>query len=180
MATGGEVVEFATIGYEGATVDDFIATLQSAKISLLIDVRELPISRRKGFAKSALSAALAEVGISYLHLKGLGDPKSGREAARDGDYAKFRKIFAKHMTSTTAQSDLQTAISHISSERACLMCYEREPKMCHRTIVAGAISSSIGASVTHLGVREGAGKTSPRARPRKSLGAGQGAAACGR
>src|SRR3954453_21108705 len=74
-----------TIGYEAAELDDFVATLLAAGITRLIDVRELPISRRRGFAKRALSEALADAGIVYVHLRGLGDPKEGREAARVGD-----------------------------------------------------------------------------------------------
>jgi uncharacterized protein (DUF488 family) len=64
----------------------------ATSVRLLIDVRELPTSRRKGFAKSALSSALAAADIGYLHLKGLGDPKPGRDAARAGDYAGFLKV----------------------------------------------------------------------------------------
>jgi uncharacterized protein (DUF488 family) len=172
------VTELATIGYEGADIDDFIATLRLANIRLLIDVRELPISRRRGFAKSALTAALAGAGIDYLHLRGLGDPKPGREAAREGDLRKFHRIFLKHLSSRAAQSDLETAKSRIVAEHVCLMCYERDPKVCHRSIVADAISGSIGAKVTHLGVIQGAGRKPQR--PRKGAGASQSAAACGR
>lgn len=81
----------ATIGYEGSSLQDFIATLRAASIRTLIDVRALPISRRPGFAKNALSKALAEAGIDYVHLKGLGDPKEGRDAARANDLETFLK-----------------------------------------------------------------------------------------
>lgn len=173
-------MELATIGYEGADIDDFIATLQAADVTLLIDVRELPISRRKGFAKTALSSALTNAGIGYLHLKGLGDPKPGREAARAGDFKRFRKIFLKHMSSESAQGDLERAMTHSVAEKVCLMCYERDPKTCHRAIVANAISGSIGSDITHLGVREGVATRVQRTQPRASASTSESAASCGR
>lgn len=134
---------------------DFIATLRGAGISRVIDVRQLPISRRKGFAKSALSMALAEAGIDYIHFRGLGDPKKGREAARAGDVRRFRAIFANHLRTKAAQADLKIAANLAAAGGACLLCYERDHSTCHRTMVAEAISGSIAASIRHLGVRAG-------------------------
>ena len=82
-----------TVGYEGADLSDFLNTLKVHKIKQIIDVRDLPLSRKRGFSKNALAAALAKIGITYLHLKALGDPKPGREAARSGDFASFRRIW---------------------------------------------------------------------------------------
>jgi uncharacterized protein (DUF488 family) len=144
-----------TIGYESADLGDFIATLRAASITRLIDVRELPISRRKGFAKTALSSALEATGISYVHLRGLGDPKEGREAARAGDFARFRKVFGSHMRSDAAQADLRTAARLVSAGGACLMCYERDHTECHRSIVAQAISATVPVTIRHIGVRSG-------------------------
>jgi uncharacterized protein (DUF488 family) len=145
----------ATIGYEAADPADFIATLQQAGISRLIDVRELPISRRKGFAKKALSEALTHAGIEYVHLRGLGDPKEGREAARAGNLAKFTRVFSKHMESEIAQADLRSAVRYITQGGACLMCYERDHAGCHRSIVAKTISGMVDVAIRHLGVRHG-------------------------
>lgn len=145
----------ATIGYEGALLDDFIATLQAASVRLLIDVRELPISRRKGFAKGALSAALNSAGIGYLHLKGLGDPKPGRDAARAGDHAGFLKVFGAHLLSLPAQLDLGVAAGHAAAGGACLMCYERDHAGCHRKLVAEAIHATVPIRISNIGVRSG-------------------------
>lgn len=146
----------ATIGYEGALLDDFLATLRAARISTLIDVRELPISRRKGFAKNALSAALEGAGIAYVHLKGLGDPKEGREAARASDMEKFLRVFGEHMLSEVAQVDLARALKIAEVGGACLMCYERSPHECHRQLVASALSAKMtNLTVRHLGVKDG-------------------------
>lgn len=155
----------ATIGYEGATLEDFLATLLAARVSTLIDVRELPISRRRGFAKNALAAALEEVGITYVHLKGLGDPKEGREAARAADMDGFHRIFGAHLRTDVAQADLARAVELVGTGGACLMCYERDPNNCHRKLVADALSARIEKlSVRHLGVRDGIAATVPEAR----------------
>src|SRR4051794_19801554 len=83
-----------TIGYEGTTVPEFVATLKSAGVARVIDVRALPLSRRPGFSKSPLKAALEEVGIEYLHLKALGTPPEGRAAARAGRHSDLKRIYA--------------------------------------------------------------------------------------
>ena len=71
-----------TIGYEATTMAEFLAALNEAGVERVIDVRALPLSRRPGFSKSPLRAALAEAGIDYVHLKALGTPADGRSAAR--------------------------------------------------------------------------------------------------
>lgn len=144
-----------TLGYESAAIEDFIATLKAAGIERIIDVREYPLSRRKGFSKNVLHALLQANDIEYVHLKGLGDPKEGREAARAGDYKKFMKIFSNHMKTEYALSDLKTAIELASSSVSCLLCYERSPDECHRTIVAQAIAADTGQRIQPIGVREG-------------------------
>lgn len=133
----------STIGYEGSSLDDFIATLREAGIHTLIDVRELPISRRPGFAKTALAAALHASGIVYAHLKGLGDPKEGREAARAKNFDKFLRIYTRHLMGKPAQADLQEAARLSAEGGTCLMCYERDQTTCHRLLVAQAIADII-------------------------------------
>lgn len=152
----------ATIGYEGVALDDFIATLQEAGIKRLLDVRELPLSRRKGFSKTAIGAALSNAGIEYVHLRGLGDPKPGREAARSGDMARFRKIFGSHMRTPKAQADLAVAAHLVAEGDTCLMCYEREHVDCHRSIIADAISSTVPVKIRHLRVASAPSKPSVR------------------
>jgi len=154
-AMGTPRITLTTIGYEAATLLDFIASLRAANVSRLIDVRELAISRRPGFAKKALSAALEEAGIDYVHLRGLGDPKEGRAAARAGDDARFRRVFAIHMRTEAAQTDLKKAAALVAEGGACLMCFERDHTGCHRSIVAAAISATVQATILHLGVRTG-------------------------
>lgn len=138
----------ATIGYEGASIERFVEVLTHASIDLLIDVRQMPISRKPGFSKNKLAEVLASKGIAYVHLRGLGDPKPGREAARKGDYAGFQRIFRLHLGSKDAQFDLATAAGLVQKHHACLMCFEADFETCHRTIVADHL-----ADITSLHVR---------------------------
>src|ERR1700751_6123716 len=95
----------ATIGYEGASAEAFDATLENAGIELVVDVRAVAVSRRRGFSKSSLAARLEAAGLRYVHLRGLGDPKPGRDAARAGDLARFRAVFSAHLETEGAQGD---------------------------------------------------------------------------
>ncbi|MCA3248442.1 MAG: DUF488 domain-containing protein [Azospirillum sp.] len=166
-----------TIGYENANIVDFIATLTAAGVDKLLDVREVTTSRRPGFSKNQLAAALALAGVGYVHLKGLGDPKLGREAARAGDMLSFRKIYAAHLATAPAQAALFDACQEAISANTCLMCYERDPSGCHRSIVADKIASGTGVVVSHIGVRDGINRT--RQKKGTSARSGQGASARG-
>ena len=91
-------LQILTIGYEGTSLADFLATLKAAGVQRLLDIRELPISRRKGFSKSALSKALAETGIAYCHERALGSPREIRYRLReDGDLARFFSDFREYL-----------------------------------------------------------------------------------
>lgn len=141
-----------TIGYEGAELGEFIATLRAHGIKQVIDIRELPLSRRKGFSKNQLKDALECNGIEYAHLKALGDPKPGREAARRGDFAEFRLIFKRHMATSIAASALLSVAGIAEVQASCLMCFERDYENCHRAIVAEKLRHASSFEVTHLTV----------------------------
>lgn len=139
-----------SIGYEGADLATFLATLSAVGVKQVIDIRELPLSRKRGFSKVALSSALREVGIHYLHFRELGDPKPGREAARSGDHAGFQRIYRAHLESAAAQAALVKASQIARNLSSCLLCFERNHEGCHRTIVADAMVRGTGLQVTHL------------------------------
>lgn len=139
-----------TIGYENVGQADFVAALKQAKIKTLIDVREVANSRRAGFSKKSLAAALDEAGIAYLHLKPLGTPKAGREAARKGDSKTMRRIFEAKMVEPESQLALAEAAELAKKGRACLMCLEHDWRECHRTIVAEHLTEAFGIKPTHL------------------------------
>jgi uncharacterized protein (DUF488 family) len=141
----------ATIGYEGATVDDFLVALTSDGIELLVDVRAVASSRRPGFAKTRLAANLAGAGIDYLHLRGLGTPSDGRAAARAGQYDELRRIFREHLATPLAQADLRTLADIVDTgRRVCLLCYEADPAHCHRSMVAAALADMLPVRIDHL------------------------------
>jgi uncharacterized protein (DUF488 family) len=124
-----------TIGYEGTDIDRFASTLVAVGIDLLVDVRAIAASRKKGFSKTALRERLGSEGIGYLHLVELGDPKSGREAAREGRIAEFRRIYKKHLTRKESTESLRDLLELARTKSVCLLCYERDPKHCHRSIL---------------------------------------------
>jgi len=141
-----------TVGYEGSKPSDLFASLQDNGVTLLIDVRDVPISRKPGFSKTSLSLGLDVAGIRYLHLKGLGDPKPGRVAAREGRFSDFRRIFAAHMMTTAAQQALAEAIVAASKSVACLLCFEQDHTNCHRCIVADSMARRGKFDLVHLDV----------------------------
>jgi hypothetical protein len=100
------VTALFTIGYERATPPALLAALRAAGVRRVVDVRALANSRRPGFAKRALSAALEEAGIGYLHLRALGTPPEGREAVRAGRPEVMRRVFARHLAGVEAQAAL--------------------------------------------------------------------------
>jgi uncharacterized protein (DUF488 family) len=129
-----------TIGYEGTTVPEFIAALQKAGVERVIDVRALPLSRRPGFSKSALRSALEESGIEYLHLKALGTPSEGRTAARAGRHADMARIYAGQLELPEAMAQSAQMLELAKEKPSALLCMEREPAHCHRTLLLKAVA----------------------------------------
>lgn len=147
-----------TIGYEGASLDDFVATLALAGVKHVLDVREVAQSRRRGFSKNSLAEALRSGGIAYSHARQLGDPKPGREAARRGEMDQFRAIFAEHLERPETRAALLDAAELVQRTPTALVCFERNPQHCHRNLVAQRLTKLCSASVRHLGVVEHAGQ----------------------
>ena len=137
-----------TIGYEGATMAGFIATLQAAGVRRVIDVRALPLSRRPGFSKSPLAASLGEAGIDYVHLKALGTPKRGRDAAKKGDVATLTAVYDEQLELPEAQAQAAIMLALAAEKPSALLCYERDPCHCHRTLLLQAVGE--GAEVVDL------------------------------
>jgi uncharacterized protein (DUF488 family) len=137
-----------TIGYEGATVGEFLATLDKAGVKRVIDVRALPLSRRPGFSKTPLSAALGEAGIEYVHLKALGTPSAGRTAARAGRHEEMARIYAGQLELPEAIAQSAQMLAMAEEKPSALLCMEREPAHCHRTLLLDAVAD--GADVVHL------------------------------
>lgn len=147
-----------TIGYEGADILDFIETLDLLKVERVIDIRDVPASRRRDFSKNILRDHLEQAGISYSHFKALGDPKEGRDAMRAGKKEIFLKIFGEHIQKPEAQKALDEVTEIALDETSVLLCYERDYKDCHRSIVATELGLRGEFTVQHAGVRRDAAK----------------------
>jgi uncharacterized protein (DUF488 family) len=108
-------------------------------VERVIDVRALPLSRRPGFSKSSLAASLAEVGIGYVHLKALGTPKSGRDAAKRGDRATLETVYAGQLHLPEAQVQAAQMLELAAEKPSALLCFERDPCACHRSLLLKAV-----------------------------------------
>jgi len=140
-----------TIGYEQVASAAVLDTLSAAGVELLVDVRAIAASRRAGFSKSQLAASVSERGISYLHLRGLGTPAEGRQAARAGHYDELRRIYDQHLATPTAREQLDELTELVrNGRRVCLLCFERHPEHCHRQMVADLICERVDVPVEHL------------------------------
>jgi uncharacterized protein (DUF488 family) len=129
-----------TIGYEGATQDMLVAALQAAGVTRLIDVRAVPLSRKPGFSKTVLRAGLAEAGIDYVHLKALGTPPAGREAARKGRHGEMARIYAGQLELPETMAAAAQMLALAAERPSALLCFERDPAACHRTVLLAAVA----------------------------------------
>ncbi len=128
-----------TIGYEGATQPELIAALTQAGVECVIDVRAVPMSRKPGFSKNILAAGLGEAGIDYVHLKALGTPPAGREAARKGQWDVMERIYAAQLETPEAGMEAARIIALAKEKPSALLCFERDPAQCHRTPLREAV-----------------------------------------
>lgn len=130
-----------TIGYEGTTVPEFIVALKKAGVERVIDVRALPLSRRPGFSKSSLRASLEEAGVEYVHLKALGTPADGRAAARAGRHTELERIYSGQLELPEAIAQSAEMLALVEEKPTALLCMEREPAHCHRTLLLKAVAA---------------------------------------
>ena len=137
-----------TIGYENATVGEFLAALKEAGVKRLIDIRAVPNSRRPGFSKTPLRNALAEEGIEYVHLRALGTPADGRAAARAGRHEELERIYAGQLELPEAMAQSAQMLELAKERPSALLCYERDPAVCHRTLLLSAVAPD--AEAVHL------------------------------
>ena len=138
-----------TAGYEGRSMEDFLAGLREHGVQLLADLREAPVSRKPGFSKSPLAGALKAAGIDYVHLRALGCPKPIRDRYKqDGDWARYTRAFLEHLE--RQQGALEELGSLARNHVTALLCYEADYNRCHRTYVADAVAGRSGMNVVHI------------------------------
>lgn len=129
-----------TIGYEGFTVDVMLSLLKQEQIQCIIDVRQLPLSRKKGFSKNRLAANAANYDIKYVHMVALGCPKPIRYTYKEnGDWNQYTERFLEYLGGQSLA--LHTLLHHARKERCVLLCYEADVNTCHRLYVSNVISN---------------------------------------
>jgi uncharacterized protein (DUF488 family) len=139
-----------TIGYEKARLADVIASLGAAGVAVLLDVRDRPISRRPGFSKRQLAAAVEEAGMRYVHLAALGTPPEGRLAGRRREWERFWGIVEEKLARPEAELDLNRAADIAAAQPSCLLCYEADWRTCHRRRIAEILARRHGFAISHL------------------------------
>ena len=139
-----------TIGYEGATQADVIGRLKAAGVETLVDVRAVAASRRAGFSKTILGESLKAEGVDYLHLRALGTPKAGRDAARKGRIAEMREIFDVQLDEPAAQLQLAELRAVAGEKRVALLCFEADHAGCHRAVLAERLAAQDGFEIVNL------------------------------
>lgn len=136
-------IPLGSVGYERhKNVGQFAELLANSGVERLVDVRELPISRRRGFAKSALSGALALEGVEYVHMRSLGNPKAFRDLYKSGKPAQGEAAFRKLLL-TERTDALRELAELVQEKRSALMCWEDDERICHRHVILQALQSEL-------------------------------------
>jgi uncharacterized protein (DUF488 family) len=138
-----------TFGYEGLDLDLFIRRLIESGVSKIVDVRAVPISRKKGFSKNALSAALRQAGLDYVHIPAMGCPKPIRDRYReDQDWNAYTRSFLAYLDGQAEA--LQDIIKLAQVSPCCLLCFEADFDRCHRIYVGRAAANMGGFQLAHI------------------------------
>jgi uncharacterized protein (DUF488 family) len=154
---------FATIGVYGFDGPGFIQALQEAEVGLVLDVRQRRGVRGSEYAwanAKRLQAALAEAGIGYSHLPELAPTTEMRqlqyeEDARKGEGKRSRTTLApeyarRYTEEVLDRVDLEPIVRFVGDQRAALLCVERDPQACHRSLIAARLERELGTEVVHL------------------------------
>lgn len=142
-----------TIGYQGLDIDTFLSLLAEHGIETVVDIRELPLSRKPGFSKKALASAVNLSGIEYVHMVDLGCPKPVRNRYReDGNWKHYTNGFLKHLK--TQKAAIAELSNLVNSSNCALLCYEADFNFCHRSMVANAVQKHCGADIEHISVAD--------------------------
>ena len=150
-------MQLLTIGYEGLTPDQFFGLLRANDVQTIVDVRELPLSRKTGFSKDSLAKIARENGIKYVHIPALGCPKSIRHAYRiDKNWTRYTLRFITYLN--TQDEAIAELTSRVRQERCCLVCFEADPNYCHRLYVAERVSAETEAPLSVIHLRDSIGK----------------------
>lgn len=136
-----------TIGYQGATLKRLVETLAAAGVSVLVDTRDSPTSRRPEFRPSTMEAALADADIRYLAASALGAPRELRALAIR-DWESFAEGYRRRLD--VVRKELEVLFPLFVTERVCFLCFEAEPGLCHRSLLADEIEALLNVPAVHL------------------------------
>lgn len=124
-----------------------MSRLKEQRVEVLIDIREKPASRKPGFSKTPLRAALEDAGIEYVHIKELGSPSTIRyEYKSGGDKDSFFRAYRTYLKTQVDQ--LHTVLDAVRERTCCLMCLERHAMDCHRSAVSDMLRQLDGSGLT--------------------------------
>lgn len=137
-----------TAGYEGKSLESFVEELRNRGVQMLVDVRELPLSRKAGFSKTALAEGMAAGGIRYVHMRTLGTPRDMRRRLREeGDYEAFFADYRRHLDDNAEAVEELAAAAR--EQTVCLLCFEKDPRQCHRSVLTARLAEA-GFQIIHL------------------------------
>lgn len=144
-------MQLYTIGYQGLLVEQMLSLLLQNHVQVLVDVREHPISRKRGFSKSVLATTCKAAGMAYVHLPALGSPRAVRHAYRaDGDWRRFSRCFETYLAT---QNEVMGELAALAiASVCCLLCYEADPCTCHRSLLVARLAevTPLPLAVRHL------------------------------
>jgi uncharacterized protein (DUF488 family) len=140
-----------TIGYEAhGDISSLITALELAGVERVVDVRELPLSRRPGFSKGKLAAALSDAQIEYVHDRRLGNPKPYRDLYKSGKQHRGETAYRRHLASN-AMDAVRSLAGTLRQAKTCLLCLEHDHATCHRSVIAEALERELpGLKVVNL------------------------------
>lgn len=124
-----------TIGYSGKTLADFVKALHDAGVRRVVDVRALPLSRKKGFSKTALGEALSKEKIEYVHLRVAGNPYRDQKADISTCLALYSAYVDNH------PEIIEAVEAAVEGEKSALLCFEADACECHRSVLTERLAS---------------------------------------
>lgn len=139
-----------SVGYAGRDLPELVGLLRESAVTVLVDVRLRPASRKPGLSRTRLSQALADAGIGYRHARALGNPRDNRAAFAAADPRHGLEVFGRVLGEPPAAHELAALERLLASERVAVLCVERSSERCHRQAVVARLVAATGVPVLRL------------------------------